>query len=136
MKGPFLIYLLLCLLGISIARAEFRTWTERATGRTIAAELQGVTDGKARLILRSRRAHDIDILTLSDEDLVYLAGQGHFDWKGYTEKKNREKLQARVNGIVLGKLLHENSFEEITPFSRPPVRPDGGFRGHPSEANS
>lgn len=113
MKRLSLIYFLLCLFGTPVARAEFRTWTEKATGRTITAELRGVTESKARLVLQSGRAHDVEIMNLSDEDLAYLAEQGHFDLKGHQEKEKRAQLQAQVEGVVLGKLLHENDFEEM-----------------------
>lgn len=113
MKSFFVILTLLCLLGTSLATAEFRTWTERATGRTLTAEVSSASDGKVRLKLRSGKAVDLEMVTLSDGDLVYLSKLGHFDLKAHRAEAKRKQLQQQLKGIVIGKLLHENTFGEM-----------------------
>ena len=115
-----LFFLLPFILGLSIARAETRTWTDKATGRTLTAELRSASEGTISLAVRSGKTFDLEMTTLSDEDLVYLSEQGHFDLKAHRAEAVRSQLQEELEGITLGKLLHANLFEEM-------ISPDTGW---------
>jgi len=101
--------LLLC----SPALAEPRTWTEKESGRTITASLEGVEDGKVQLVIQGRGAVEVDMVGLSDADLVFLSEQGYFDWKQHRAEQLRGQIQPKLQGAVLGELLHENQFTEM-----------------------
>ncbi len=113
MRSLLILTALICLLAPSFVRAEYRTWTEQASGRTLLAELREVNDGQATLRLQSGPTHQVDIKSLSEADLVYLGELGHFDLKAHRAAATREQLQQQLEGVVLGELLHQNAFEEM-----------------------
>jgi len=91
---PTSIFLSLCLLGVPLSSANARTWTESESGRTIDAELVGVSDGQAELKLKSGKTAKVPISRLSVADREFLmtakvatAAATSVDWPGWRGPK-------------------------------------------------
>ena len=80
-----LLYICTLFIGISIAQAETRTWTNSA-GTKIEGEFRGLKNGKAQLLVKGK-LFEVPLDQLSEEDQKFI-----------TDTESGEAKEAKATG--------------------------------------